>query len=242
MTCYVYWIHREVHTDPSSEGYIGITSEFDKRMWRHFKNPNNTHLKRALQKYDDVKKDILWEGSREECLLSEFFLRPEVGIGWNISRGGGMPPNISELPQIDEIKKQISITLKSKNANPYSVNTHSHEAITKRKETARLAARRWVHNPSTGEAKQIRTALGETVPDGWMFGRKYVAPVHKNVRGVDYYCNAKTWLVTSPDGITTKVASLKTWCRENGHKFYDVYNSKNGWKAIKNDLIQTIPS
>jgi predicted GIY-YIG superfamily endonuclease len=39
MTCYVYWIHREVHTDPSSEGYIGITSEFDKRMWSHFKNP-----------------------------------------------------------------------------------------------------------------------------------------------------------------------------------------------------------
>lgn len=234
MTCCVYWIHREVHTDPSSEGYIGISSEVDKRMWKHFKNPDNIHLKRALQKYDDVKKDILWEGSREECLLSEFFLRPEVGIGWNIIRGGGMPPNITELPQFDEIKKKISTTLKSKKANPYaSVNMNSPEAIAKRKEAARLAARKWVHNPSTGEAKQIRTALGETVPDGWVFGKKYVAPVYKNVRGVDYYCNSKTWVVTSPDGITSKVVSLKTWCRENGYKFYDVYNSKNGWKAIK---------
>lgn len=233
MTCYVYWIHREVHTNPSEEGYVGITSEFDKRMWKHFKSPSNPHLARALQRYDDIKKDIIWSGTRDECKLVEFLLRPELCIGWNVNRGGDMPPILSELSQFDEIKTKISNTLKSKNANPYSVNTHSPEAIAKRRAAAKVAARKWVHNPETGEARQIRTALGETIPDGWKLGKKHITLVRKNIRGIDYYCNAKTWVVTAPDGVTTKVASLKTWCRENGYKFYDVYNSKNGWKAMK---------
>jgi hypothetical protein len=233
MTCYVYWIHREVHTDPTTEGYIGITTEFDRRMWKHFRNPSNIHLARALQKYDDIKKDILWEGSRDECLLSEFFLRPDVGIGWNINRGGGMPPLLTELPQFDDIRQQISDTLKRKKIPPNLERLHSPEAIAKRRETAKQSARKWIYNPETGEAKQIRTALGEGVPDGWKLGKKYVQPVKASVRGVDYHCNAKVWEVTTPEGTTTQVSSLKTWCRENGYNFYEVYNSKNGWSTKK---------
>ena len=158
MTCYVYWIHRDVHTDPSSDGYVGVTNEFDRRILTHFRKPENKHLANALKKYDDVKKDIIWEGTREECLLAEFLLRPEIGIGWNINIGGGMPPKITDLPQINEIKDKISTTLKAKNANPYSENTHSPEARAKRRARAKHDVRKWVHNPLTGEAKQIRTA------------------------------------------------------------------------------------
>jgi hypothetical protein len=45
--------------------------------------------------------------------------------------------------------------------------------------------------------------------------------------------NALNWIVTKPDGNTVKVTALRSWCVENDLKFYDVYNSKNGFVTIK---------
>jgi predicted GIY-YIG superfamily endonuclease len=95
MTTCVYWIRSVDHTDMMSQGYIGVSGRFDRRMWEHYHQNGNRHLKHAIQKYgwDNLVKTQILIADEDYCLDIETKLRPKDKIGWNIVKGGGHPPS-----------------------------------------------------------------------------------------------------------------------------------------------------
>ena len=93
MTTYLYWIRHEEHTDPMTQGYIGITIDPQKRFRSHKTSGENTYLQRNINK--GATMEILKEfRSRKQALKEEIKYRPERGIGWNLVEGGGNPPRL----------------------------------------------------------------------------------------------------------------------------------------------------
>ena len=128
----VYWIHKQEHTDPSKEGYIGVSINAEKRMLNHYnmvvegihKNP---HLTNAINLYgwDSLIKEIIFIGEEYECYLKEAELRPTKALGWNIAPGGhrgiGWPQGKKRSKEsIEKIKKanearKLATSLKNEN-------------------------------------------------------------------------------------------------------------------------------
>lgn len=130
----VYWIHRPEHTDIMSQGYIGVSKKFDRRMWEHFALTQNRHLKFAIHKYgwDNLIKKQLLIAEKEYCLDIERKLRPTDKIGWNLVAGGGFPPIMSG-PQVhlrgrpawnkgmkmpESVRQKVSAAVKKQMQNP----------------------------------------------------------------------------------------------------------------------------
>lgn len=94
----VYWVRCKWHTNYFTQGYIGISSNIDRRFKEHKSKgaSSSQHLKNAIDKYkEDIVFDILFSGLEEElALLIELELRSEPSIGWNIAMGGGLPPRM----------------------------------------------------------------------------------------------------------------------------------------------------
>ena len=130
----VYWIRCADHTDMTSQGYIGVTGRFDRRMWEHYTLEGNRHLKFAIQKYgwDNLVKTQILIADEGYCLDIERKLRPNDGIGWNCTTGGGMPPKgkwtlgkkglsvawNKGLPWSDEFKENIRVKVSKLWENP----------------------------------------------------------------------------------------------------------------------------
>lgn len=96
-TQYVYWIHSTTMTDPTSQGYVGVTNNTKRRWANHFSKlrhgvHENQHFQRAFNIEDDLAVDILFEGAEVDCYAKEQELRPHRDIGWNINEGGIKPP------------------------------------------------------------------------------------------------------------------------------------------------------
>ncbi len=90
MYC-VYWIKRLSHTNPLSEGYVGVSSNIEKRLMSHKKSKHR--VGKAIRKYNVIVCGILCENlSEKEALTIERSYRPEENIGWNHAKGGGKPP------------------------------------------------------------------------------------------------------------------------------------------------------
>jgi len=113
----VYWHHLATHTDPFTEGYIGITkvNKYGKRFSGDFFNNYKqcTIFSRAIKKYGEssIITAVLQEGlSLKEVNKVEKCYRPSPSIGWNTRQGGG---NRGELSA--ETKKKISETKKGTN-------------------------------------------------------------------------------------------------------------------------------
>lgn len=157
----VYWIKRKNMQDPYNEGYIGVTNlSIQERFEQHSKNVyKKTVVKKAIDKYGDIEIVQLHNDTEKECLFLEEHYRPKECIGWNIAKGGGYPPMMNE-----KTAEKISATLKAKGTNPYSKNTHSAEAIEKRKKS--MAGRKWFYNPLTLQNKRLHNQ-----PEGWLPGR-----------------------------------------------------------------------
>ena len=86
MEYYLYWWRDHNHTDPWTEGYIGITKNLDQRKVGH------RHTMDWFR--EDLEFEILKEGLTEvEARDIEREYRPRINIGWNKAVGGGMPPN-----------------------------------------------------------------------------------------------------------------------------------------------------
>lgn len=88
----VYWIRFEEHTDPYTEGYIGVTTNFRNRIKRHKKEVElrihaNEHLTENLEN-ENIRIDVLHEAEEEACYDLEKQYRPERLIAWNIAAGG----------------------------------------------------------------------------------------------------------------------------------------------------------
>ena len=93
MKAVVYWIHLDIHIDPYSQGYIGVTINFDRRIKSHIRSAKKcAHLNEHIQQNilsDNIKIDILHEDEESICYEYEKKYRPELNIGWNIAKGGG---------------------------------------------------------------------------------------------------------------------------------------------------------
>ena len=80
-----------------STGYIGITKNTSQRFSEHGydSKKSNKHLRAALKKYEGqvFQRVLLSNLDKELAELCEEMLRPEPGMGWNITKGGGIPPN-----------------------------------------------------------------------------------------------------------------------------------------------------
>lgn len=98
MTYSVYWIHHPDHTDMFTQGYVGVTASATKRFNEHKVKTQNKHLKNAINKYgwDSLVKEVVLMADKAYCLMIELKLRAEDSIGWNIIKGGGMPPKFTK--------------------------------------------------------------------------------------------------------------------------------------------------
>lgn len=230
----VYWIRHKDHNDVTTQGYVGISGDFENRLEYHRKKNTNKKLRNAMSKYgDDIVTDIIYEfNTKQEALEKEYELRPSEFIGWNLAPGGGIPPNINDYP--DAIEK-IRQSVKALNMTPYCKKTHSKESKEKRKKTIDQKGYRWYHNPETLEYRLLAT-LEEQIPEGWQPGRKPKVERKKKVRGVDYECNAKTWEITDPEGNKYIVTNLKNWCNERNLPYFAGIRSGRwkGWSFSKN--------
>jgi len=112
----MYWIHLEDHTDMFSQGYIGITKDIKKRWSDHAKRTANNHLLHAIKKYgwDSLVKEVVLVADEAYCLMVEAKLRAEDKIGWNIAKGGGMPPHINVWNKGRKIPQEELDSMKAK--------------------------------------------------------------------------------------------------------------------------------
>jgi len=95
----LYWLHLPGHMDIFTEGYVGITKNPKYRLKQHKTYTKNQHLKNAFIKYgDQIQFDIIIENHTiDYCKQIEEELRQEKNIGWNIAKGGGIPPNVKGI-------------------------------------------------------------------------------------------------------------------------------------------------
>ena len=91
----VYWIRHKDHTDMFSQGYIGVSKNLKVRFSQHSRRNENIVLKRAIDKHgwDNLIKGVVLVSKSDYCLDIESKLRPVNNIGWNIAKGGGLPPS-----------------------------------------------------------------------------------------------------------------------------------------------------
>lgn len=95
----VYWIRLPEHTDPLTEGYVGVSKNWSKRFRDHMKDikkrsHTNTHFMNAALKYgvENLVADVILMGEEKFCYEVESSLRPKRKIGWNLAPGGHRGP------------------------------------------------------------------------------------------------------------------------------------------------------
>lgn len=112
----VYWIHHPEHTDMFSQGYVGVSKDLKKRWNDHAKRTGNNHLLNAIKKYgwDSLVKEVVLVAEEAYCLMIETKLRTEDKIGWNITKGGGMPPHINIWNKGRKIPQEKLDSMKAK--------------------------------------------------------------------------------------------------------------------------------
>ena len=94
--CILYWLFDDSCICLWRHGYIGITTNWIKRLQRHRRT-----MARAF------RFAILYRGSKQECRKLEHQLRPHRHIGWNVAPGGNLARFGAQ--HSDEAKKRMSI-------------------------------------------------------------------------------------------------------------------------------------
>jgi hypothetical protein len=84
----IYWVHLPHHTNPLTEGYIGLSKNVRLRKNNHRHNPYNKIMEEMSH-----RKDVIWDVlhtdlDRHWGLMIENYYRPSDDIGWNLQRGG----------------------------------------------------------------------------------------------------------------------------------------------------------
>lgn len=121
----VYWIHKAEHTDIFTQGYVGFTSRnLDARFEEHNAEANAENrrkdvIHKAILKYGDtLVKEVVVECDEEYGLYIEEKLRPHRGIGWNIAKGGGKPPDATGVKRTIEQVMAQSLRMKASGVRP----------------------------------------------------------------------------------------------------------------------------
>ena len=109
----VYWIHLPEHNDCSSQGYVGVSNNPNRRFNEHLNvsktsNDKNPFFSRIIQKYSNTLiQTILFQGTEEACYLLEEQLRPVKNIAWNANKGGFKPPSKTGWkPSMETLEKR----------------------------------------------------------------------------------------------------------------------------------------
>ena len=107
---HLYWIRLEEHTDPHTEGYVGISNDISRRSDDH-QRTTNWMLKKGIK--SGAKMVILESGlTKKQARARETEMRPTNYIGWNIAEGGNMPPNRKGHTQSPEERAKKSAAAK----------------------------------------------------------------------------------------------------------------------------------
>lgn len=198
----LYHICRAGDEGNFSKGYIGVTSNFQKRMLEH-RGYGNRHLKNAFNKYDDVVNTLITSGSQDEMLEMEEWLRPSENIGWNIAKGGGLPPtakkghglgrvpteytreligNASAGRSHSEITKALQSELAVKREEAKRTNTEPYVYFDRRDRVA-VSTRSKDHRDKVSKSQ---SGQGNSNFKGWYMidGTKYAIREAVNVAGV----------------------------------------------------------
>ena len=90
----IYWIKYAEHINPYHEGYVGLTSQtIEERLSEHKHNKKNKLLSNRCRK-ETVQTICLHDNlSETEAKILEEKYRPFENIGWNINKGGDLPPS-----------------------------------------------------------------------------------------------------------------------------------------------------
>jgi hypothetical protein len=94
--CILYWLFGDSCICMWRHGYIGITTNWTKRLQRHRRTMPHA-----------FRYAILFRGTKEECKKLEHQLRSHRHIGWNVAPGGNMARLGAQ--HSDEAKKRMSI-------------------------------------------------------------------------------------------------------------------------------------
>lgn len=90
----LYWIKNTEYKNPLTEGYIGITKQtLHKRFEDHKNNHKNKHLKNRCRQSNTFILPLAENLSKSEAQELELKYRPKENIGWNIAKGGDIPPS-----------------------------------------------------------------------------------------------------------------------------------------------------
>lgn len=140
---HLYWIHLEEHTDPFTEGYIGVSTQPKVRFRQHTTDTaagaGSQVVRRIAQEHGvDVLRhtNLASFTTREEARIEERNYRPKTNIGWNIWVGGGVSPDCTG--RVDSIetrlqRAQSNIRTKSTRSYvcPFKGKTDHHDAETR---------------------------------------------------------------------------------------------------------------
>lgn len=113
---YLYWIHLSDHTDPYTQGYIGITKNPERRFNQHrmSSQSHNPHVKEAVDNGTAIFTVLHEVSSLDEAYDLERKYRPRSNIGYNKHPGGngGVGHSMSEegRKNISEGRKGITVS------------------------------------------------------------------------------------------------------------------------------------
>jgi hypothetical protein len=110
----LYWIKDPKHTEINFEGYVGITKDFQRRKKEHINSnrfPKNSEY------------IIIYEGTKRECKRKEYELRPFSKIGWNLQRGGMLPPDHTGVRRSENTRRLISENNVGMKGKKHSIET-----------------------------------------------------------------------------------------------------------------------
>lgn len=143
MKATVYWLHLPTHSDIYSEGYVGVSTNYEIRIDDHFQMINsgkheNAHLLNAIRRSGNtILKVIVAQGTEDYCYKLESKLRPKREIGWNIAEGGNKPPSQKNKIWINDGKNHKRINLvdreKYTDWNDGRINVFSEDEKNRRK-------------------------------------------------------------------------------------------------------------
>ena len=117
----LYWVHLAAHTDPMTQGYIGVSKYPEGRMSTHLRRASenrhhNINLIEAIKTFGKKKLicEVLVYGSEDYCYTLEHEYRPVKNLGWNIAEGGkmgagpkfGVPKNREKIEARREAKRK----------------------------------------------------------------------------------------------------------------------------------------
>lgn len=126
-TFLVYWYHLADHTDPHSQGYVGVTCQNVIRRRCHIAGRvgSSKILNQAFKKYGEqnVLQDILHTvDTQAEAYELEMAYRPRPLTGWNIAIGGGLPPDTTGRKDPPEVRMKRAESVRRTKANGHYPN------------------------------------------------------------------------------------------------------------------------